>query len=260
MGGGYLIEYQKNFHRLLEILEIDVKRLQPIVHPVQFENIILPDESFAETFTNEYVEMINRLRDFALKNQQPNAGKKVYYFYGTAQFGEERLAEYFRSKGYEIISPEKLTTDEQLNALINCDSFASTLGSCSHNSVFLRDNAEAIFIPRAANRIPDYQQKFNQVHPINANYIDSSLSIFEKMNGPYCFIISEQLKKFFGEEFTGYTEDDFKVFLSYIRFCLERGYTLNQDALAYYEPVFKNFLEQLRQRDDLLKAYNITLD
>ncbi len=257
----YTLEYQKNFSRLLEILEVDVDKLQPIYHPTQFENIILPDGSFSGGggFTEEYRETVDRLRDFATKNQTPTASKKVYYFYGTSQTGEERLAEYFKSKGYMIVSPEKLTTDDQLNLLINADSFASTLGSCSHNSVFLRDGTETILIPRAAKRFAGFQLVFDQVHSVNEINIDSSLSIFETFNGPYCFIISEQLKKFFGDPFDGYEEDDFKTFLTYVRNSMGRGFKLNEQALQYYAPMYFPFLNQLSGRKDLLQAYGINL-
>ena len=247
---------------MLEILEVDVGRLQPIYHPVQFENIILPDGSFSggDGFTEEYRETIDRLRDFAKKNQTPTASKKVYYFYGTSQTGEERLAEYFKSKGYMIVSPEKLTTDEQLNILINADSFASTLGSCAHNSLFLREGTETIFILRAAYKFSGgYQQMVDQINNLNPIYLDSSLSIFYKMNGPYCFIISEQLKKFFGDTFDGYEEDDFKTFLTYVRNSIGNGFKLNEKAVQYYAPMYFPFLNQLSGRKDLLQAYGINL-
>ena len=247
--------------RLLEVLGVDVGRLQPIYHPVHFENIILPDSSYASgNFTAEYRETIERVRDFATKNQTATPSKKVYYFYGRSQIGEERLAEYFKSKGYAIVSPEKLTLDEQLNLMINAESFASTLGSCSHNSLFLRDGTEVIHIPRAANRFTGYQQMIEQLHPLNNNYVDSSLSIFENFNGSYCFIISEQLKRFFGEEFKGYDEDDFKTFLTYVRSSMSRGFKLNEKAIPYYAPIYQDFLSQLSKRKDLLTAYGITLN
>ena len=159
----------------------------------------------------------------------------------------------------KIVSPEKLTTDEQLNVLINADSFASTLGSCAHNSVFLRGGTEAIFIPRAANRFTGYQQTIDQVADLNAKYVDSSLSLLETFNGPYCFIISPQLKKFFGDKFDGYEEDDFKTFLTYIRTSTERGFKLNTKALPYYAPIYQDFAAQLSRRKDLLQAYKVTL-
>ena len=247
--------------RLLAVLEVDVNRLQPIYHPTQFENVILPDSSYASVkFAEEYRETIERVRAFATKHQTPTSSKKVYYFYGRAQTGEERLAEYFKAKGYEIVSPEKLTVDEQLNLMINAESFASTLGSCSHNALFLRDGTEVINIPRAANRFTGYQQMIEQLRPLNNVYVDSSLSIFETFNGPYCFIISEQLKKFFGEEFSGYDEDDSKTFLAYVGNSMRQGFKLNEKAMPYYAPIYGKFYEQLKQHADLAKAYGIVLN
>ena len=225
----------QNFKRLIEILEIDVDKIQPITQPTQFENIILPDGSFYSEdgeikFTNEYRETIERVKSFALKNRTPTSSKKIYFYYGRAQFGEERLAEYFRSKGYEVILPEKLTTDEQLNLLIKAESFASTLGSCAHYAIFLGNGTEAIFIPRSANRFTEYQQVIDQIANLNAIYIDSTLSIFEYGNRLYCFIISEQLKKFFGDKFDGYDEEDFKIFLGYTKTLMSRGFPRNEEA------------------------------
>ena len=249
----------KNFRRLLEIFGIDFDKFQPITEPTQFKKIILPDESFKNGFTKEYRELINRARNFALKNRTPVSSKKIYYFYGRGQVGEERLAEYFKSKGYAIVQPEKLTLEEQLNVLIKAESFASTLGSCAHNSVFLRDGTEAIFIPRAANRLTFYQQLLDQVSCLNPNYIDSTFSIFTMRNNTFCFIISEQLKKFFGDKWTGYEEEDFKLFLQYSKSCIERGFTVNSEQLEDYGTVFQDFLSQLKQHEDLMAAFDMPL-
>lgn len=264
-GGGYGLERQQNFRRLLEILEVDVNRLQPITQPTQFENIILPDESFfpadkQRKFTAEYRETIERVKDFAMKNQTPTSAKKIYYFYGRKQIGEERLAEYFRSKGYEIVSPERLTLDQQLNLLINAESFASTLGSCSHNAIFLREGTEVILIPRSFSPIESfsYQEPVNQLAKLNATYIDSTMSVFNEWHDLFCYIISRQLKNFFGDEFSGYTDDDFKIFLAYTRHAMSLGRKVNPKEIAGYGAAFADFMAQLKKRTDLIKAYGIT--
>lgn len=251
-----------NFDKLLKILEVDSKSWKPINRPMQFEKIILPDESFShsdEKFTKEYRETIDRIRHFALKNRTSTSIKKIYYFHGRNQFGEERLAEYFRSKGYTIVLPEKLTIEEQLNLMINAESFASTLGSCAHNSLFLRDGTEVIFIPRSSNRFTGHQAMIDQVHSFNLNYVDSSMSVFQNRVGPYCYIISEQLKKFFGDKFTGYSDDDFKTFLEYIRNALSRGLKLNPWEIAGYGATYTDFFAQLKAREDLLKDYGVII-
>lgn len=263
-GGGYqTLDQKPNFPRLLETLGINPDSLQPIEQPTQFENVIVPDPSiyFLEDkslrYTANYRDTINRIRDFAFKNRTPLKAKKFYFFYGRHQTGEERMASYFRMKGYAMIVPEKLTLDQQLNLMVNCESFASTLGSCSHNSLFLRDNTEAIFIPRGPFMFTNYQELLNQVNSLDSHYIDSSLSIFGELHESYCFIISRQLKNFFGDKFWKYTKGDFENFLAYVKNAVSQGFKLNEKALPYYAPIYKHFLRQLRQEEDLLKAYDL---
>ena len=257
---------------MLEILEIDVDSFKEITQPTQFEHIILPDESFYPPFnkilgfTNEYRETIDCIRSFGLKNSTPTSAKKIYFFHGKkGQFGEERMAEYFKSKGYEIINPEKprLTFDEELNLLVNCESFASNIGSGSLNLIFLRDDTEAILIPRVASQFEDiYQEIINQVHPLNINCIDSTLSVFGEAiySGRWLYIVSEQLKRFFGDKWDGYEEEDFKNFLRYVKHYLGAGLAINSHIKArYYDKVFSNFMAQLKRREDLITAYNMPL-
>lgn len=252
-------EIPKNFRRLLEILEIDVDKLRPVLQPTQFEKIILPDVSFDSYFTSEYRETIDRVRDFALKNRKPSSSNKVYYFYDRRSLGEERLEEYFKSKGYVVVRPEELTLDEQLNLLINADSFAAPLGSISHNALFLRNDSETILIPRATKRFQIHQSIIDQVHPLNINYLDSILSIFDGTQylDHSCYIISPQLKRFFGDKWDGYEEDDFKIFLQYVKDSLGRGSVIKPNAKEYYGSVLEDFIAQLKQREDLIAAYNM---
>ena len=278
---GRALEKQESFLRLLKILEVDVDRLREIKQPTQFEKIILPDESFwtasseinstaeyamrnkdnwTRRFTNEYRETIDRVRYFALKNRTPTSSKKIYYFYGRRQFGEERLTEYFKSKGYEIVRPEKLTLDEQLNILINAESFVSTLGSISHNSLFLRDGTEAIFIPRF-NGFTGHQRAIDQVHPLNIYYVDTSFSIFNSNHNSFCYVIGEQLKRFFGDKWDGYEEDDFKTFLQHVKYSVEEeGRKVNPNEIRDYGSSFQDFISQLRRRKKLIAAHNVSFD
>ena len=255
-----------NFRRLLEILEVDVDGLLSITQPTQFDKVIIPDKSLFSSdgmnkFTKEYCELIDRVRSFAFKNRTSTSSKKIYFFHGMRQIGEERIAEYFKSKGYEIISPEKLTVDEQLNWLINCESFASTMGSCSHNSVFLNDKTECIMIPRAKQLFTPYQALLNQVHNLNVTYIDSTLSVlYSPISGNpnnFLYILSPQLKKFFGDKLDGYEDDDLKNFLQYVKTSLNKGVNVNPTLKSYYAPILDDFMSQLKQREDLIKACNM---
>ena len=268
----------RDLKRMLEILDIDVNNFQIAKEVTQYKNIILPDESFftftgavdPRYFTPEYVEMIDQVRNFAVKqsNKFPSSPKKVYFFHGAKeQFGEERLAEYFKSKGYTIIKGHELSSfDEELNILVNCDSFISTIGSSSTNVIFLRDNAEVILIPRAVF-INGYQEAANSLHNLNITYVDSSFSIFTDKRypwvGPFCYILSENLLKYFGDANKSnfkYSESDFRIFINYLKNASTKKMSINPNAMQYYNEIFKNFINQLKQQKYLLKEEGIVIN
>ena len=266
--------YHFHFAKLLDILGINYKEIQPIKEATRYKNIILPDESFYYTpekgryFTNEYVEMMDCVRHHLLKcygslNHCTLPFKKVYFFHGMrGQIGEDRLAAFFSSKGYAIINPYKFSLEEELTILINCESFASAIGSASHNLIFLRDNAEVILIPRGAY-LTDYQEALNQIHNLRITYIDSTMSLFSKGGeGPYYYMISNKLQEYFGdkkEENFKYDEKDLKNFIIYLKKSHSKGLPYNQKSMEYYGDVATEFINQLKQQEPRLKEAGIVI-
>ncbi|MBQ7594966.1 MAG: glycosyltransferase family 61 protein [Synergistaceae bacterium] len=251
-----------NQKRMLEILGINLSKLEPVTELTSYDKVIVPDECFIlneglNYFTQEYRELVNKTRDFALANIHPIKSQKVYFSYSryrhNRSIGEDKLDKYFASKGYEIIyHPEKLTLDEQLNILIQCESFASTVGSCSHNIIFLRDNTEVILIPRTYffNR---WQAVCDQVHELNINYVDSSFSLFVGkliLGGPFLYFISSNLRKFFHDKNTEsiVNVSDFKKYLRIsFGYSMSRAiaYADNPDVYKYYSIVAPDYFSKL---------------
>ena len=256
-----------NFARLLQVMGIDPNLLHPIVKPLKCQFVILPDESIFSAqmgggtglfYTAEYVDTIERARQFAQKNFSTLPNKKFYFFHGRNQIGEERIAGYLETKGYEIIHPLKLSIDEQLNILANCESFVSQVGSIAHNTLFVKDGTECVFIPRTSDGATNnYQAAINQMRNLNATYIDSTLTIFGGL-GPYCYIVSENLRKHFNDDVTEkYTDEDFETFLVYLKYAKSRGLSENPSEIAYLRNVLPEFMEQLKKRDDLMKKIGV---
>ena len=282
MWGGVI----ENFAKLLKILEIDTSKLFAINTPIKFATVIVPDESFflgksklggraysidgtpddfngndGSFFTNEYLETVNQIRNFADKNCPPIEQKKFYFLQGRNQFGEERIAKYFESKGYAIVKSEFLKLEDQLTVYINCENWASMVGSISHNVIFLRNNSNVILIPRRAAYLNIYQLALNQLHNLDVHYIDAAFSTLTHVHtGPYCYILSENLRKHFGDEITEkYTEDDFKIFLAYIRYAKSQGLAENKNELEYLRNVLPEFIAQLKTREDLMQQFGIVI-
>ena len=220
-----------NHKRLLEILGINLSMLEPVTTAVKYKNLILPDECFFKSengifFTPEYRGLADAVRNFALDNIRPTKHRKYYFSYSryksNRSIGEDKLEKYFASKGYGIVYPEKLSLDEQLNILINCDSFASTLGSCAHNVIFLKDRSQTVIIPRYS-RLNSYQQALDDVHDLDINYVDSSFSIFKDKNeswkSPSLYFVSSNLRRFFNDSDTGHiiSVSDFRKYIRTVK-------------------------------------------
>ena len=245
-------------------MELDIQSWLPITTPTRFPLIILPDESFFHEektlLSDEYLDTISRIKNFAQKNFREIEQKKFYLLHGKNQFGEERLAEYFKTKGYEIIRPENFSFQEQLNILANCESLASTVGSCSHNSIFMKDESELILIPRYPESVLNgYQNALNQFSNLNINYVDANLSLFtESYHGPFYYIISKQLKKFFGDEnIDEYDEEDLTTFLQYVRYSMEHGYKEDVDKKKYYSEILPDFYSTKRFNGKIRSHFKI---
>ena len=260
--------------KLLEILGFDAHNFLPVTRITQYSTIILPDECFftpdgdLRYFTSEYREMIDQVREYARKHVKPTPYKKIYFSYKNytyfKQFGEERIERYFRSKGYQVMYPEKLTFEEQLNVLINCGHFASTIGSCSHNILFLRDHAKVILIPRA-NYLTGYQLALDQVHDLEITYIDSTLSLFAARfpwEGPFYYFVSSRLMDYFRDarEMDGrYWAENFKGFKRYAICGLNYGRGASAKAYEYYSETAAACLDGFSQADRWIRVKRVMM-
>ncbi len=201
-----------NHRRLLELLGVDVSKIVVCTKNTLANELIIPDSSFFydETFTmhytKEYSDTINFVKNL-FKDEGKKEYEKIYYSYSSFKkkgfkktFGEEKLDKFFKDRGFLIIHPEQHSLDEQLVMLANCKCFASTEGSSSHNSLFLKDNTEVIIIPRGPY-FSGYQQTIDSIGEFNINYVDSALSAFTSKNGPWSgpnyFYVSEELMEYF---------------------------------------------------------------
>lgn len=150
--------------------------------------------------------------------------------------------------------------DDQLNILANAESFASTVGSISHNVLFLNDHSEVILIPRYVDlNMNQYQQAINQVHEQNVVYVDSALSVWApSQNGLFYYIVSYKLREYFGENFDGkYHSAEIEDFVRYAKTAQDNGFPGNTYADKYYwVDQIQKFMKKVRQRQDIQRRYN----
>jgi len=262
-------ELNSNFVRFLEIMGVPVSKLKRIDKVTKCNTIIYPDECFYPgksfyRFTKEYRQLIDKVKSYAENNIKKLDCDKIYFAYSkfakVRNFGEENLIKFFKSHGYKIVSPEKYSFEEQLNMLIQCKRFASTLGSGSHNTIFLGKDADVILIPRAYY-LGGYQQTLDYAMGNNVTYVDSTMSVFTNnkapWEGPFCYIVSECLLRCFSEDFDRKSlyENNLKVIEKYMKNST-RMYLGNLKAQEYYyKEIEKYDMYRQSKKNHRIKVY-----
>ncbi len=205
--------FYPNYKQFLELAGIDIEGWIQLDRPTVYKEILIPEDSFYVDeggdwhyhFTKEYMTILDAVKKAEIEEKL--SFDKIYFSYRNAGkgkvVGEEELEEFFSSVGYKIIQPEKYTFFEQLSMLRNCKSFAATIGSCAHNSVFCKPGTQVVLIPRA-HYLTGYQQCMDEITDLDINYIDSSLSVcLDKKcatTGPFFYYPSKKLLDFYEVE------------------------------------------------------------
>lgn len=234
----------QNAIELFKLLGVDFSQFVKISENTQYKRVIVPDECFysdengeVRYYTTEYKQLIQRVRSSSKDNfVEDDTCNKLYFSHARysntkdGTIGEEKLEEFFRGQGFRIVYPENYTLKEQLNMLANCHNFASTIGSCSHNTIFLPEHANVYLIPRA-HYLTGYQLALDFLVDLNVLYIDSSLSVLVKnklpMQGPFYFYVSENLLRAFDadtvcdENYYKRQLKDFKKYLNRAKLCID---------------------------------------
>lgn len=196
--------WQKEIFRLIGI---DCDKWFHITTPMRFRKVIIPDNSIINN--NEYRCFTDKFRWLidCIKANIPNEGQTYDKIYFTRtgipniwrEYGERKIEKVFKQRGYQVISPEKLSVTEQIRLMMYCTHFASTEGSCAHNTLFCRPNTE-VAILRKADYANSYQLMINKLAQLNITYIDihhsSRADKLQPWHGPFYMCVTTYLAKY----------------------------------------------------------------
>lgn len=166
-------------------------------------NSLVNDEEY-RMFTPQFRSTIDLIKSKVAKRVERPI-KKVYFTRTGIdnkwrECGEERVERVFRKKGFTIIHPERLSVAEQISLLMECDEFASTEGSCAHNSIFCKPQTKVIIL-RKADYANSYQIMINEFASLDVVYIDahhsSKADVMQPWHGPFYMYVSPYLRKYF---------------------------------------------------------------
>ncbi|MDR3112850.1 MAG: glycosyltransferase family 61 protein, partial [Endomicrobium sp.] len=85
------------------------------------------------------------------------------------------MEETFKSNGFKIFYPEKLSIQKQIALMKNCRALAGIQGTALNLSLFAQDNIELTIIHKLAGNIFTEQLKINAAKNINSSSIEACL-------------------------------------------------------------------------------------
>lgn len=241
-----------NFFRLLEKLGVRRENIERILSITQFKEVYLPDDSFIFTnghryYTKEFARLISGMLSQGSTNMTDSSCPPKIYFSRTGipqkwqrDTGEKRIEKVFQRLGYTIFYPERLTFDRQLQLLFNCESFAATEGSISHNALFLKEGAELICI-RKSDYLNTYQFAINQLKKLSVTLIDANetLKSITPWFGPFFLYNSRQLQRYTKSPFSFFPVLDYLRYLYRFEPAINRLKTNAKQAVLKFFSVFR---------------------
>ncbi len=200
----------KALETVFDLLGVPLSSIENITTLTQFDKVYIPDNSIirkkndVRVYTKEYEDTVHELVSKIPKTRPTG---KLYFtrsafsktpFWERREYGEKVIEKCFLEKGFRIVAPEKLPVLETLTLLKNCEAFASTEGSISHNALFCKEGTP-VYIVRKVNYVNTWQLIINQVAKVHVTYIDAHQSIISfGCMGPFYMCVTKELEKFAG--------------------------------------------------------------
>ena len=178
------------FKPFFELLDIDWNRIEILKKPKQYKKIIIPDESVHSWFdyTKEYLMPY----DYIKSKVKEGSIKKLYLTrskikiternQGMYLCNEEYFEQFYKNKGFTIISPEEFSIKEQISMLSGADEIVSTLGSLSHFAIFCKPGTKFTMLTRVDNNTLCPQCLINEARNIDWYIVDASLNFLPLQN------------------------------------------------------------------------------
>lgn len=204
------------FHyEFFRLLGIDEDRIEIIDKPTKFLNVIVPDETIYAWYG--YKKEYNLIYDKIRENVTPKNVKKIYFTRTKLEpkfdVNEEFFEDFYKKRGYEIISPETLSVEEQIAYASGADEIVTTMGSLSHFALFMDYNKKIVILNRKKDNVLVPQFIINEARKHNAIYIDAMLELLpiEHAYGCVCLYPNMYFKQYLLDEKIKFKENELNV-------------------------------------------------
>jgi hypothetical protein len=173
-----------------DMLNIPRNRIVILNKPTKFKKIIIPDESIHSQsgFKSEFFTIIDTISS----SVKPSPYKKIYLTRSQLEekdcINEEYFENFYKKRGYKVISPEKYSVKEQIAFMAGAEEVVSTVGTLSHNILFSKKNITLTMLTRVDNLLIP-QIIINEIKNINYFIIDVTKNILPTTHVKGCFLL-----------------------------------------------------------------------
>lgn len=202
-----------NYLRFFELLGVNSSQLLCIKEPTRFKKVFLPELSFksCDWYSNEFVQMFDQIIAQVEKNQNAfhryARSKKVYFsrknFRKAAldEFGEEYFEQVFNDNGFESVSPESLSLDEQIYIWNHSESISCINGSIILNVIFSNNTNLELTVLNKTSIFHENPYILLQARRLQAEFVDVYCEPFRRYpkslgKGPYWLKNNDEFRKY----------------------------------------------------------------
>ena len=194
-------ELINNIKRFFSLLGLDINRIHFINKPTKFDDVIVPEPSYITNkyYSQEFLEIFDRVAESVqIDNTKKYEGcyltRSNWYKSKNTEIGEDVLIQLFKENGYKIVSPEKLTLDEQIRYIRQSKIVAGITGTITHNMLFAQNNQKLVIFNKTYN-FNSMQKDINIIRKLDITYVDSYISILPVPlgNGPFNIIYNRPI-------------------------------------------------------------------
>ena len=192
-----------NYREFLELLGVWDK-LEIINKPTKYREVIVPElgykwrTHYSKKFLNIFETICNNVqfdknecfpdKIFLSRNELRQAK--------NLEFGLDSIDDFYRSNGYEILFPEKISLSRLISYIRNSKVCASMSGSLPHNMLFANDNQELVIVERLVLN-NEIQVDINRMKKFHVSYVDANIPIYTvNMSGPFIVVFNDLMQQY----------------------------------------------------------------
>ena len=200
------------------VLGLTPDRYEVVDEPTSFREIIVPDEScyILTHASRKWLEVFDLMKVHVREKLAPSPYEKVYlsrtdfHKYGKGDgINEEYYEKFFESRGFEVIHPENLPLEEQINVLMNAKEVACVFGTLSHLALFAENGLRQFNILRTTE-LWIHQAVINQVRDVDFYWFEGAMNPLPTSHdfGYFMYYPTRYFRAFLDSYGMGYKEEE----------------------------------------------------